>query len=114
MQTTVNPLRQFQNAIKSSKTKETYTLFLQNFQTHLKAPNCETLLQEYTIKEMEMIIIGYIMYLRDDRKVSPSTIRVHIAALKHFFEMNDFVGLNWKKYQSTWVNFLPLPKTDLI
>lgn len=37
------------------------------------------------------------MYLRDDRKVSPSTIRVHIAALKHFFEMNDFVGMNWKK-----------------
>jgi site-specific recombinase XerD len=22
---------------------------------------------------------------------------VHIAALKHFFEMNDFVGMNWKK-----------------
>jgi site-specific recombinase XerD len=97
VQTTVNPLRQFQNAIKSPKTKETYTLFLQNFQTYLKAPNCETLLQEYTIKEMEMKIIGYIMYLRDDRKVSPSTIRVHLAALKHFFEMNDFVGMNWKK-----------------
>jgi site-specific recombinase XerD len=95
VQTTVNPLRRFQNAIKSPKTKETYTLFLQNFQTYLKAPNCETLLQEYTIKEMEMI--EYIMYLRDDRKVSPSTIRVHIAALKHFFEMNDFVEMNWKK-----------------
>ena len=44
-----------------------------------------------------MKIIEYIMYLRDDRKVSHSTISVHIAALKHFFEMNDFVEMNWKK-----------------
>jgi hypothetical protein len=86
VQTTVNPLRQFQNAIKSPKTKETYTLFLQNFQTYLKAPNCETLLQEYTIKEMEMKIIGYIMYLRDDRKVSPSTI----LSLVRIWEVSSF------------------------
>jgi hypothetical protein len=34
------------------------------------------------------------MYLREERKVPPSIIRVHIAALKHFFEMNDFIGMN--------------------
>jgi site-specific recombinase XerD len=97
VQTTVSALQQFQNAIKSPRTKETYTLFLQNFQSYLKAPNCEMLLQKYSTKEMEMKIIDYIMYLRNERKVSPLTIHVHIAALKHFFEMNDFVGMNWKK-----------------
>jgi integrase len=97
MQTTANPLKQFQNAIKSPRTRETYTLFLHNFRTYLKAPNCDMLLQKYSIKGMEMEIIEYIMYLRDQRKVSPSTIRVHVAALKHFFDMNDFVGINWKK-----------------
>lgn len=97
MQSTVNPLKQFQNAIKSPQTKQTYTLFLQNFQSYLKAPICDMLLQEYSIKEMEMNIIEYVMYLRNQRKVSPSTIKVHVAALKPFFEMNDFVGINWKK-----------------
>ena len=97
MQTTANPLKQFQNAIKSPRTRETYTLFLHIFRTHMKAPDCDTLLQKYSIKEMELEIIEYIMYLRDQRKVSPSTIRVHVAALKHFFDMNDFVGINWKK-----------------
>jgi hypothetical protein len=95
--TTANPLKQFQNAIRSPKTKETYTLFLQNFQTYLKSPNCDMLLQKSSNKEMEMNIIEYVMYLRNARKVSPSTIRVHLAALKHFSEMNDFVGMNWKK-----------------
>jgi len=97
MQTAVDPLKQFQNAIKSPKTRETYTLFLRNFQTHIKAPNYDTLLQGYSTKEMEVIIIEYIIYLRDQRKVSPSTIKVYVAALKHFFEMNDFIGINWEK-----------------
>ncbi len=94
VQASVSHLKQFQNAIKSPKTKEIYTLFLQNFQTYLRAPNCEMLLQKYFLKGMEMKIIQYIMYLREERKVSPSIIRVHIAALKHFFEMNDFIGMN--------------------
>jgi integrase len=55
------------------------------------------LLQKYSIKEMEVNIIEYVMYLRNHRKVSPSTIRVYAASLKHFFEMNDFIGINWKK-----------------
>jgi integrase len=46
---------------------------------------------------MELNIIEYVIHLRDQRKVSPSTIKVHVAALKHFFEMNDFIGINWKK-----------------
>lgn len=97
MQTATDPLKQFQNAIRSPRTKETYTLFLLKFQTYLKAPRYDTLLQNYSVKEMETNIIEYVMYLRDQRKVSPSTLKVHVAALKHFFEMNDFIGINWKK-----------------
>ena len=97
MQTTVNPLKQFQNAIKSPRTRETYTLFLHSFQRYMNALDCDTLLQKCSVKEMESNIIEYVMYLRNERKVSPSTIKVNVAALKHFFEMNDFVGMNWKK-----------------
>lgn len=97
MQTTANPLKQFQNAIKSPRTRETYTLFLHSFQRYMKAPDCDMLLQKCSVKEMESNIIEYVMYLRNERKVSPSTIKVNVAALKHFFEMNDFVGMNWKK-----------------
>jgi hypothetical protein len=59
--TTADPLKQFQNAIRSPRTKETYTLFLLKFQTYLKAPRCDTLIQNYSTKDMELNIIDYVM-----------------------------------------------------
>jgi hypothetical protein len=48
----------------------------------MKKPDCGTLLEKYSVKEMEMELIEYIMYLRNQGKVSPSTIRVYTAAPK--------------------------------
>ena len=45
---------------------------------------------------MEGIIRDFIVNMRQDRKLSPSTVPVRIAAIAHFFEMND-VDLRWKK-----------------
>jgi hypothetical protein len=50
----------------------------------MKTPDRDMLLEKYSVKEMEMELIEYIMHLRNQKKVSPSTIRVHTAALKNY------------------------------
>jgi len=42
-------------------------------------------------------IIDFIIYCKDTRQLSPSTIRGNVAAIKHFYKMNDIEGLKWKK-----------------
>jgi hypothetical protein len=58
---------------------------------HIKCPDYEKALTEHSAKGMQDKIIEFVMYLR---KVSPAKIRVHVAAIKHFFEINDFLGIN--------------------
>ena len=65
---------------------------------HIKCPDYEKALTEHSAKGMQDNIIEFVMYLRNERKVSPAKIRVHVAAIKHFFEINDFLGINWKKF----------------
>ena len=65
---------------------------------HIKCPDYEKALTEHSAKGMQDKIIEFVMYLRNERKVSPAKIRVHVAAIKHFFEINDFLGINWKKF----------------
>lgn len=64
---------------------------------YTKYTEYEELLINHSAKEMQDKIIEFVMYLRNETKVSPATIRVHVAAVKHLFEMHDFLGLNWKK-----------------
>ena len=42
-------------------------------------------------------IIDFIIYCKDTKQLAPSTIRGNIAAIKHFYEMNDIEDLKWKK-----------------
>jgi hypothetical protein len=34
-------------------------------------------------------IIDYIIYLKNEKKLAPATISTQIAAIHHFYEMND-------------------------
>lgn len=46
---------------------------------------------------MQSNIIEYIVDMKDNRELSPNSIRNRISAIQHFFEINDFEGINWKK-----------------
>ena len=48
------------------------------------------------VKKLEGLIRDYIIYLREDKKLSPGTISMYLSAITHFYEMND-VTLHWKK-----------------
>ena len=63
--------------------------------TYCKAKYYEDLLvkQPQTIEGM---IRDYIVYLRRERNLSPSTISAYISAIAHFYAMND-VTIKWKK-----------------
>lgn len=44
-------------------------------------------------------IIDFIIYCKDVKQVSPGTIHADVAAIKHFYSMND-IELKWKKIHS--------------
>jgi len=40
--------------------------------------------------------MGYILHLKEEKILSPQSLGISTAALKHFYDMNDVI-LNWKK-----------------
>ena len=48
------------------------------------------------IKIIQANICEYVTYLRDNGK-SHSTVSAYIAAIRHLYDMNDIVSINWKK-----------------
>ena len=75
--------------LKSSYTKVAYRRNFNHFLDHIKIHDLQVLL-EYNPKIIESFIIDYVRHLRDIEKLSHMSIRVHIAAIFHFLDMNDF------------------------
>jgi Phage integrase, N-terminal SAM-like domain len=97
--------RNFIFSLKSQKTRSEYIRSLHYYMAWLKMDvlrdddNYDKLLH----KDPKLItsdIIGFILYLKDNKKLSPATISACIAALRHFYNMNDMVDLKWKKINS--------------
>jgi hypothetical protein len=61
----------------------------------LKCADYQSLLQ-LEHRKLEGIIRDYIIHIRQDRKLSPASVSLYIAAVAHFLNMNDVV-INWKK-----------------
>lgn len=85
----------FINSLDSEVTKDRYSQSLKYFMQYLKIETYEALLEIDNIK-LEGLIRNYIVYMRQEKKSSPSTVSARIAAITHFFEMND-ITLHWKK-----------------
>lgn len=86
--------RNFHESIRAPDTRRVYTNSLCQFMTFVKVDSFEKLLAADN-KLIEARIISFIVSQRE-RKLSTSVIHVRLAALKHFYSMND-VTLNWKK-----------------
>lgn len=86
---------QYVNALHSKKTKEKYTEFLNAFLTY--ADNgCDEILQMEP-KQVQSLLIQYIIDMRDKMKLAPNSMKVRLASIKTFFQLNDFDGINWFK-----------------
>jgi integrase len=95
----------FMHSLRSPKTRSEYVCSLHYYMAWLKMDvlrdddNYDKLLR----KDPKLItsdIIGFILYLKDNKKLSPATISAYIAALRHFYNMNDMEDLKWKKINS--------------
>ena len=75
--------------IQSPHTLIAYRRNFKHFMIHIKVQDLQVLL-EYSPKVIESFIIDYIKHLRDLEKLKRMSIEVHLAAILHFFDMNDF------------------------
>jgi integrase len=83
----------FINTCKSEPTKITYRNVLENYLSFNGITTSKMI--SLSIKDAEKMIIKYLEYMKSKDR-SYSRIKVNLAALKHFYDMND-VLLNWKK-----------------
>lgn len=86
---------------QSDYTKRTYKNSFNRFLKHIGISDLQVLI-DLGPKALEQIIIKYVIYLRDSKKLARATIELEGAAIYHFFEMNDIM-LNKHKIK----RFLP-------
>jgi integrase len=86
---------QFINSLKSKETKEVYTRCLNYFLKHFNL-SCDKLI-ELESKQIQHLLIDYIIDMRDNSKLSPNSISLRISALQTFFLINDVENINWVK-----------------
>ena len=83
------------DGLGSKYTKRDYGYAFAQFQRDgAKTTDLQVLL-DYKPRVLEQMTIGYIEHLRDKGRAH-KTISLHVAAILHFFEMNDIV-LNKRK-----------------
>jgi integrase len=82
-------------ALKSQETKTTYAFRLKAFLSYMNMHTPHELLSMGNATAQKKII-GYILYLKNEKKLSYSSLEGVCAPLKKFYAMNDVV-LNWDK-----------------
>lgn len=45
-------------------------------------------------KQLQALIIQYIVDMRDKMKLAPNSMKVRLAAVKRFIQLDDFEGVN--------------------
>src|SRR6266516_6618749 len=87
--------KNFINSLDSPISKRNYRYALSYFMQFMKVDDYEKLLQ-IDVKRLESYIRDYIIYLKQDRKLSSASINHYLAAISHFYHMND-IELKWRK-----------------
>lgn len=89
--------KNFINSIDSEATKKNYRYGLSLF---MKYCNLKDDYNDYdsmlTLHKLEDRIRDYITYLKVDRQLSFNSVNLYVAALAHFYAMNNIV-LNWRR-----------------
>jgi integrase len=89
----------FMNSIKSKQSRTVYRGLLLRFARWMNVASTESLLKYALQNDARVVkadIISYLMHLKNDIRLSHSSRNTALAAIKHFFEMNEVV-LPWKQ-----------------
>ena len=90
--------RNFIEAVHSSFTRYSYRNSLSLYMQYKKVDSCDLLLQEDP-RLAQQRLIDYIIYMREELKISAATINTRIAPIKKFYDTND-IELKWKRIKS--------------
>lgn len=89
--------RRFISSLPSEVTKEYYHKWLHYFMDWLQIDREEyDRLLDYDPRMLQSKIIDYVIWMKDEKKLSSSSIKIRIAALHHFYDMAEYEGLKWK------------------
>jgi len=89
--------RRFNSSLPSEVTREYYHRWLHYFMDWLQIDGEEyDRLLDYDPRILQSKIIDYVIWMKDEKKLSSSSIKIRIAALHHFYDMAEYEGLKWK------------------
>jgi integrase len=77
--------------LQSPKTVDVYERYFNHFLNHIKIYDRQVLL-DFSPKVIKQMIVDYVLWLRDEKpgkKLSRKSIKVHLAAILHFFQINN-------------------------
>src|SRR5919106_2059563 len=77
--------------IGSNQTKIVYERAFNHFLDYIKIHDLQVLL-DFSPKVIKQMIVDYVIWLRDEKpgtKLSRSSIKVHLSAILHFFQINN-------------------------
>lgn len=83
----------FYHSLRSARTKQAYDYALTQFMKFHNITTYTSLLQTSDIEDKIKVYILDIV----NQGLSTSTMKIFLAAVKNFFEMNDNESLNWRK-----------------
>jgi len=83
----------FEESIKSEKTRETYTWYLQKFVDYFELKDFDSILK-ISKEELQKILATYVIHTK--KRVNPNSVPTFCKPIKLFLEVND-VDLNWRK-----------------
>lgn len=95
--------KNFINSLDSPVSREGYSQVFPYFMKFCQVTSYEDMLL-IDITKLEGLIRDYIIYLKQVRKLAPATISCYVAAIAHFYQMNDVI-INWKKLNNFKDNF---------
>lgn len=82
----------------SPYTREHYEKNINHFLAYFQIKDVEPL-KEYSLQHCKQMIIDYVIHLREKEKLSRSSIKLHLAAIRHLFFMirEDEFPIKWTK-----------------
>jgi hypothetical protein len=87
--------RNFIEAVHSPFSRIIYANYLKLYMQYRKIDDCEQLLRG-DLRLIQAQLIDYTIHLREELKLSASTINSRLSAIKKFYDNND-IELKWKR-----------------
>jgi hypothetical protein len=111
-----NAYDNFINTIKSDFTKRGYIFSIKKYMAYLNISHINDLLTSFFSDPLtiQKKIIEYIVHLKNDKKLSAITINQYVAAVIHFYLVNDIITLNRKKIGMYFPEYIRKQEDSLI